>query len=80
MSFKVYTDRWRPYLAAAAITQLPVLVPTLIVVRMLLDATVHLLLARMTQVLLSPLPAIGVTMLFYALRDGEQSWRRLEDL
>jgi len=30
------------------------------------------------QLALSPLPAIGVTVLFYALRDGEAAWGRID--
>ena len=62
VSFQLYARRWRPHLAAAALAQLPALVPTLVLISLLLDATVALLLTRTIEAL-APAAVLSLLLL-----------------
>lgn len=59
-SFRIYCQRWRPHLAAAAVSQLPALIPTLVLISLLLQATVGVLVRRSVDALA---PAAILTVL-----------------
>lgn len=63
-SFRIYLQRWRPHLAAAMVSQLPALIPTLVLMSLLLEATVGVLVTRSPEALV---PAAILSFLVLAV-------------
>lgn len=51
-SFRIYTQRWRPHVVAAAVAQLPALVPTLVLTNLLLESMLGVLSSRSVDAIL----------------------------
>lgn len=61
-SFRIYILRWRPHIAAAAVAQLPAVVPTLVLVSLLLEAALDVLATRSIDALV-PAATLSLVLL-----------------